>query len=520
MADWQETNPNAIEASDATARENRLGRLWRRLSGHHWWGGSASSTDPSIERSVGRVGGAIRTLLAPLNPLFSALGWLLRQIGTLAKPLLPQGLYARSLLIIITPVVILQSVVAFVFMERHWELVTERLSQAVTRDIAAVIEMVEAFPDDEADQTEIIRIARDALDLNVAFLPDTALPTALPKPFFDLLDRTLSQEISQRIERPFWIDTVGRSNLVEVRVKLNDGQVLRVFARRNQAYASNSHIFLVWMTGASLVLLIVAVLFLRNQIRPVLKLADAADRFGRGQEVDEGMNLRGAREIRRATIAFWRMRERIERHVDQRTAMLSGVSHDLRTILTRFKLELALLSDEKAAQEMGRDVDEMQAMLEGYLAFARGDDGEVSVPSDVEALLDDIAHTAKATDREVTVSFEGPVTASVKPLAFKRLVTNLVNNALRHADTVEVHAKRTPEELIVSVRDDGPGIPEEKREEVFRPFYRMDEARNLDESGTGLGLAIARDIARAHGGDIVLEDSKLGGLQAKITIPA
>ncbi|MFN3169957.1 MAG: ATP-binding protein [Hyphomicrobiales bacterium] len=519
MADWQETNPDAIETSDASARENRFGGLWRRLSGH-WWSGRRGPADQSIEQSVGRLGRTISTLLAPLNPLFAALGWLLRQLGTIAKPLLPQGLYARSLLIIITPVVILQSVVAFVFMERHWELVTERLSQAVTRDIAAVIEMVEAFPDDEADQTEIIRIARDALDLNVAFLPDTALPTALPKPFFDLLDRTLSQEISQRIERPFWIDTVGRSNLVEVRVKLNDGQVLRVFARRNQAYASNSHIFLVWMTGASLVLLIVAILFLRNQIRPVLKLADAADRFGRGQEVDEGMNLRGAREIRRATIAFWRMRERIERHVDQRTAMLSGVSHDLRTILTRFKLELALLSDEKAAQEMGRDVDEMQAMLEGYLAFARGDDGEVSIPSDVEALLDDIAHTAKATDHEVTVSFQGSAIASVKPLAFKRLVTNLVNNALRHADTVTVHAERKTEELVVSVDDDGPGIPEAKREDVFRPFYRLDEARNLDESGTGLGLAIARDIARAHGGDITLHDSSLGGLKATITIPA
>jgi two-component system osmolarity sensor histidine kinase EnvZ len=519
MADWQETNPDAIATSDASARENRLGGLWRRLSGH-WWSGRRGSADQAIEQSVGRLGRTIRTLFAPLSPLFAALGWLLRQLGTIAKPLLPQGLYARSLLIIITPVVILQSVVAFVFMERHWELVTERLSQAVTRDIAAVIEMVEAFPDNEADQTEVIRIARDALDLNVAFLPDSALPTALPKPFFDLLDRTLSQEISQRIERPFWIDTVGRSNLVEVRVKLNDGQVLRVFARRNQAYASNSHIFLVWMTGASLVLLIVAILFLRNQIRPVLKLADAADRFGRGQEVDEGMNLRGAREIRRATIAFWRMRERIERHVDQRTAMLSGVSHDLRTILTRFKLELALLSDEKAAQEMGRDVDEMQAMLEGYLAFARGDDGEVSIPSDVEGLLDDIAHTAKATDHEVTVSYEGPTTASVKPLAFKRLVTNLVNNALRHADTVTVHAERKAEELIVSVDDDGPGIPAAKREDVFRPFYRLDEARNLDESGTGLGLAIARDIARAHGGDITLHDSSLGGLKATITIPA
>lgn len=466
----------------------------------------------------------LKRLLAPLWKPFLALmtmlSWFGKKLARFLKPVLPQGLYARSLLIIITPVVILQSVVAFVFMERHWELVTERLSQAVTRDIAAVIEMVETFPNDDANRTEIIRIARDALDLNVAFLPDTTLPNALPKPFFDLLDRTLSQAISRRLERPFWIDTVGRSSLVEVRVLIGDGEVLRVFARRNQTYASNSHIFLIWMTGTSLVLLIVAILFLRNQIRPVLKLAEDADRFGRGQEVSEGMNLRGAREIRRATIAFWRMRERIERHVDQRTAMLSGVSHDLRTILTRFKLELALLEDESAAASMKRDVDEMQAMLEGYLAFARGDDGEVSTQCDVRAILQAIESSAGRPDQSLTLTYEGDEEASVKPLAFKRLVTNLVNNALRHADTVHLHGRRDQERLTILVDDDGPGIPEGKREEVFRPFYRLDEARNLDESGTGLGLAIARDIARAHGGDITLETSPLGGLRAKITLPA
>ncbi len=514
MANWQETNTDAIDGdAAASGQPNWLQRLRGAFS-------RARPDAREITRRVVRVRRATALILTPFRPLFAALGWLLAKVGTIAKPILPQGLYGRSLLIIITPVVILQSVVAFVFMERHWELVTERLSQAVTRDIAAIIEMVETFPDTEADRTEIIRIARDALDLSVAFLPDTALPAALPKPFFDLLDRTLSQEISRRIERPFWIDTVGRSNLVEVRVKIDDGQVLRVFARRNQAYASNSHIFLVWMAGTSLVLLIVAVLFLRNQIRPVLNLADAADRFGRGQSVDGEMKLRGAREIRRATIAFWQMRERIERHVEQRTAMLSGVSHDLRTVLTRFKLELALLGDEEAARSMGRDVDEMQAMLEGYLAFARGDDGEQSKPCDIQALLADVAATASAAERNVTLSYQGPQIASVKPLAFKRLVTNLVNNALRHAKNVMLHARRYEDQLTITVDDDGPGIPEDKREDVFRPFFRLDEARNLDESGTGLGLAIARDIARAHGGDISLDTSPQGGLRAIITLPA
>lgn len=530
MADWQETHQDTNK--DAPAQKagsgapittpSAAGRtLWSDLAGFRARAGKILAAIPAL---FGPLIITLKRLLAPvwkpINALFAMLSWFAKKVAHFLKPVMPQGLYARSLLIIITPVVILQSVVAFVFMERHWELVTERLSQAVTRDIAAVIEMVETFPNDDANRTEIIRIARDALDLNVAFLPNTTLPNALPKPFFDLLDRTLSQAISRRLERPFWIDTVGRSSLVEVRVLIGDGEVLRVFARRNQTYASNSHIFLIWMTGTSLVLLIVAILFLRNQIRPVLRLAEDADRFGRGQEVQEGMNLRGAREIRRATIAFWRMRERIERHVDQRTAMLSGVSHDLRTILTRFKLELALLDDESAATSMKQDVDEMQAMLEGYLAFARGDDGEVSTQSDVYAILQAIESSAGRPDQALTLTYEGDHEASVKPLAFKRLVMNLVNNALRHADTVQLHGERSDEHLILTIDDNGPGIPQDKREDVFRPFFRLDEARNLDESGTGLGLAIARDIARAHGGDITLKTSPLGGLQAKITLPA
>lgn len=527
MAEWQPTDARFEDSavglstsSEQNANDQSSRRRGVKARLKDWIAGTRAILSAMAIAVFRPIEGVATTTGRALGPLTTSLSRLSKMAGSAFKPLLPQGLYARSLLIIITPVVILQSVVAFVFMERHWELVTERLSQAVTRDIAAVIEMVEAFPDDEADQTEIIRIARDALDLNVAFLPDASLPAALPKPFFDLLDRTLSQEISERIQRPFWIDTVGRSNLVEVRVQMNDGQVLRVFARRSQTYASNSHIFMMWMIGTSLVLLIVAILFLRNQIRPVLKLADAADRFGRGQDVKEGMSLRGAREIRRATIAFWRMRERIERHVDQRTAMLSGVSHDLRTILTRFKLELALLGDEDASSSMRRDVDEMQAMLEAYLAFARGDDGEVSRPCDVQSLLEDTARTAGPSPEAIGFSYTGDPEASVKPVAFRRLVNNLLTNAQRHADTVGMSARRTAEDLIVLVDDDGPGIAEDKREDVFRPFFRLDEARNLDDSGTGLGLAIARDIARAHGGDIALEDSPMGGLRARITLPS
>ncbi|TIU90298.1 MAG: HAMP domain-containing protein, partial [Mesorhizobium sp.] len=242
---------------------------------------------------------------------------------------MPKRLYARSLIIVIAPMILLQSVIAFVFMERHWQTVTQRLSQATISDIAAVIDMMETYPHD-ADYANIIRIAQDRMQLKVDLLPPDPLPPPGPKPFFSILDEALSSEITRQINRPFWIDTVGNSNVVEVRVQL-EGKVLRVFVRRSQAYASNTHIFLIWMVGTSLVLLMIAIPFLRNQIRPILTLAEAAESFGKGRPMPRDFRPRGAEEVRRAGFAFIQMRERIERQIEQRTAMLTGVSHDLRT---------------------------------------------------------------------------------------------------------------------------------------------------------------------------------------------
>ena len=255
---------------------------------------------------------------------------------------MPKGLYARALLIIILPMVILQSVIAFVFMERHWNVVTQRLSAAVVQDIGALIDIYRGYPQD-ADQTQIRRIAQERLGLVVDFLPLSEMPPPGPKPFFSLLDQALSEEMRKQIGRPFWIDTVGKSALVEIRVQL-DSTVMRVFARRSAAYASNSEIFLLWMVGTSVVLITVAIIFLRNQIKPILRLADAAESFGKGRDAPN-FRPRGAREVRRAAQAFIEMKTRVERAIEQRTTMLAGVSHDLRTVLTRFKLELALIDD-------------------------------------------------------------------------------------------------------------------------------------------------------------------------------
>jgi two-component system osmolarity sensor histidine kinase EnvZ len=438
------------------------------------------------------------------------------RLGRRMKNMMPTGLYARSLLIIIVPMVVLQSVVAFVFMERHWNTVTRRLSAAVTQDIAALIEIYRNYPQDP-DRSIIRRIARERLDLSVDFLPVNELPPPGPKPFFSLLDQTLSQQIGRQIKRPFWIDTVGRSSLVEIRVQLDD-TVMRVFAPRSAAYASNSEIFLLWMVGTSLVLLTVAILFLRNQIKPILRLADAAEGFGKGREVPD-FRPRGAREVRRAAQAFIEMKRRVERTIEQRTAMLAGVSHDLRTILTRFKLELALLDDSPEVEALKKDVDEMARMLEAYLAFARGDSGEQSAPTDMAMFLEELKADAERHGHKTTVVFHGHPVVTVRPAAFKRCLGNLVSNAARFAACFAITGHRDHRYLTVTVDDDGPGIPARMREEVFKPFLRLDDARNQDEGGTGLGLAIARDIARSHGGDITLGDSPLGGLRATVRVP-
>jgi len=436
-----------------------------------------------------------------------------------ATDLLPKGLYARALIIIIAPIVMLEGVIAFVFMERHWQQVNQRLAEQTARNIAALIDVY----DDEKqkrDHARLIQLARDRLNLSMQILPRTELPPPLPKPFFGLLDRTLSNQIGRQIKRPFWIDTLGQSSHVEIRV-LHEDAILRFVVTRNQTYASNSHIFLMWMVGTSVVLLTVAILFLRNQIKPILRLAEAADALGKGRPIPYDFRPRGAREVRRAAVAFIEMGDRIRTHVDQRTTMLAGVSHDLRTVLTRFKLELALMENTAATRSLSANVDEMKHMLEDYLAFARGDGGEEARPTSIRELLEEVVDDSAVLGKPVALKLRKRKTDIVLPLkrnAFKRAVTNLVSNAVRFGDQIVIRAAAEREWLRVEVDDDGPGIPATERDNVFRPFYRLDSARQ-NSGHSGLGLAIARDIAKSHGGDITLGESSMGGLRAIIRVP-
>ncbi len=476
----------------------------------------AALRDQALALVRGTLKQALRLLVGFGSVALLALDTVVVAVGGFSNRFLPKGLYARSLIIVVAPLIVLQSVLAFVFMERHWQMVTERLSSAVVSDIAALIDIYRAAPNGQNAEA-VKALARGRLNMSVEFMPREPLPLPGPKPFFDVLDTALSREINLQIARPFWVDTVGRSTLVEIRILL-DGAVMQILAPRNNAYASNSYIFLMWMVGTSFVLMLVSILFLRNQILPIQALAKAAESFGKGRDVPN-FRPRGAREVRSAAKAFLEMKSRIERQIDQRTTMLAGVSHDLRTVLTRFRLELALLPESPETEGMARDIDEMSRMLEGYLAFARGDAGEAAIPTDVAALLEELRLDAERGGHPIISRFTGDANVTLRPDAFKRCLANLISNAARHGSTVEVTGETRSGLLVITVDDDGPGIAEEMREEVFKPFLRLDDARNQDEGGSGLGLAIARDIARSHGGDVLLSTSPLGGLRAMVRVP-
>jgi len=471
----------------------------------------------SFDDGIGRLRVAAGHVVTAANAVAGAAGYITGpwdRFTRWLRSVMPHGLYARALLIVIMPLVVLQSIVAFLFVERQSSVVNFYLSSAVTREIATLIDV---YKTSGANRAQLRRIAQDRLGLVVDFLPGTDLPPPGPKPFFSSLDEELSDEIRKQIGLPFWIDTVGRSSIVEIRIRLDD-TIMRVFAPRADAYNSNSLVFLMWMVLTSVVVLTIAILFLRNQIKPIVRLADAAEAFGKGREAPN-FRPRGAREVRRAAAAFLEMKTRIERSIEQRTTMLAGVSHDLRTVLTRFKLELALLGDSPEVEAIKKDVDEMAGMLEAYLAFARGDTGEQSAPTDIAGLLEELRLDIERHGHRATAAFHGPAEVTVRPAAFKRCLANLVSNAARFASTVAITGHRDHRWLTVTVDDDGPGIPQQLREDVFKPFLRLDDARNQDEGGTGLGLAIARDIARSHGGDITLGASPMGGLRATVKVP-
>jgi two-component system osmolarity sensor histidine kinase EnvZ len=442
----------------------------------------------------------------------------MERTSVVLKRMLPRSLLGRSLLIIVTPLILLQVVSTWVFYDSHWETVTRRLSGSIAGDIAAVIKLMEAASGPE-EYPRIFAIAEETMQLEMTLRPGRILrlnPLLMRE---TLVDRKLATALADIVQRPFLIDTRSLEKYIEIQVQLPDG-VLHVVAPRRRLFSSTTYVFILWMVGTSLVLFAVATVFMRNQIRPLRRLARAVDDFGKGRETGD-FRLEGATEVRRAAAAFNLMRYRVTRQITQRTEMLAGVSHDLRTPLTRMKLLLAMLPESQEVADLKADVAEMEKMIGGYLAFARGEGTEQPVETDLTMLLKDVVGSAL---REGTATIdlhteEDSMPVLLRPAAFKRCIGNLIANAQRYARTVSIRAGHRGEAIEITIDDDGPGIPPEQREEVFKPFHRIDRSRNPETGGIGLGLTIARDVIRSHGGDLVLTDSPSGGLRARLRLP-
>lgn len=433
------------------------------------------------------------------------------------KRRLPTTLWGRSLLIIVIPVLVMQVAVTWAFFDMHWQTVTSRLSEGLAGDIAWV---AESWRDEPTAQNlaVISDRAQRSMSLSVALQDGAVLPDEQERGPIGVVDRTLERALAARLDQPFWFSTTQYPAYVDIRVQQPQG-VLRVIAPRERAVATQAHIFVLWLLIATVLLMGVAILFIRNQVRAIERLAEAAEAFGKG-EPRERFKPSGAREVRAAAQAFMNMRDRIQRHIDQRTALLASVSHDLRTPLTRLRLELALAPPFKRQEAMRGDLDEMEHMIDEYLAFARGEAGEAIQDVPIAELLAAAGDDVRRAGAEVEIAAPEGLAASVRPMAFKRALTNLAGNAAAHGDHVRLSARALASGgLELAVEDDGPGIPEEMHEEAFRPFSRLDASRNQNRKGVGLGLAIARDVARGHGGDITLERSELGGLRAVIRLP-
>ena len=436
------------------------------------------------------------------------------------KKFLPRSLFGRSLMILILPVAILQIVVALVFIERHWTGVTRQLATEFASEINLVAAMVEKETD-LLEREALLTEAAEKLGYPIWIDPEGVLAPGIRRPAYGIIPRVLTETLQSSIDRPVRVDTIALDKLVDLQMQLKKG-VLHATPRESRMIASKPHLLLVWMVAAALVLILVAVIFLRNQVRPIRQLADAAEAFGKGQPALP-FKPGGAEEIRRAAGAFHQMRSRIERQISQRTMMLSGVSHDLRTPLTRMRLALELADDDPEAAALKGDVEEMERMIDGFLAFARGEEGETPVEVDLLEIADGLVESRRESGADVTLSVaetEDDFKALLRPDAIRRCIENLIGNSVKYGSKVTVTVEATRQRLTVIVEDDGPGIAPEFYEDAFRPFNRLDPARNMDGGGgSGLGLSIALDAARAHGGDILLGSSQMGGLKASLFVP-
>ncbi len=441
----------------------------------------------------------------------------------LNRTIVPRSLFMRSLLIVVLPMIVLQLVLTLIFYNRYWDTVTRWLAAGVAGDVAICVELMERATTPQ-EQAAAIDLVRRHTDLKISFEPGGKLDAAMRETnmepgFLAHIDNKIIEAFAEGLSKPFAIDlrpeTPGR---IAVYVQLSDG-LLRVLSPTKRVTATTTGLLLAWMIGASVALAVVALYFMRLQVHPIRKLAQAMESFGKNRDVGD-FEPRGATETRRAAVAFNMMRRRIIRHISQRTEVLAAVSHDLRTPLTRMKLELELIGGaDQVVTGLRTDVEEMQALVESYLSFARGEGREVIEPTPLPPILEAMRERAERSGVTLEIRSEKPITLPLRPLAFRRCLANLVDNACRYARWVGITATHRGHHVEIAVEDDGPGIPHERRDAILQPFARLDRSRSRQTGGLGLGMAIARDVVLGHGGEMILGDSSRGGLKVLLRLP-
>ena len=428
------------------------------------------------------------------------------------KNLLPKRLFYRGLLIVAIPIIVLQATITLVFFDSLWIKTNKGMTKSLVSEIVTIIDIYNN--EGEYSKKIVTDLYNKNFSFSVRFLKNEKLPDIKVERWFSPMDRTLRRELKTKINE-YWFNTIAYEEVVDLRIKFRDG-VLQIFFPKERIQASSIRIFTLWITLPAILMIAIAIIFLKNQTRPIIKLAEASEKFGRGEEIQD-FRPSGALEIRKAGLEFDKMRNRILRHLNQRSEMLSGISHDLRTPLTRIKLQLAMIKDNNLSKKLSDDVDEMEKMLNEYLQFASTGARDKTETFDLSELLENTIK--KYENPNILKDFDKKIYFNGRKNLIQRCINNLIDNSLKYGKKINIIIDKQKSNIVISIEDDGPGIPKSEYENVVKPFYKIDKSRSETKSSVGLGLSISSDIAKSHGGDIDFEKSNLGGLKVKIILP-
>ena len=432
-------------------------------------------------------------------------------LNNFIKNILPKRLFYRGLLIVAVPIIVLQVTISVVFFDSLWIKTNAGMTRALVSEVKT---FVDAYDNDETNKDFIIVLFKDHLGFNIKYEEEKIIPENVPERWFSPVDRSLRRELKSK-NLTYWFNTTNFREVIDLRIKYGKGY-FQFYIPRERLTTSSARLFGLWITLPAILMITIAIIFLKNQTRPIIRLAEASEKFGKGEDLKE-FRPSGALEIRKAGLEFDKMRKRIIRHLNQRSEMLSGISHDLRTPLTRIKLQLAMIKDKKLSEKLSSDVDEMEKMLNEYLQFASTGAKEKTEMFDLSELAQNLIK--KYENPNIIQNFKNEIYYNGRKNLISRCINNLVENSLKYGKKIEIQIVKNQDNIMISISDDGPGVPENEYENILKPFYKIDKSRSETKSSVGLGLSIASDIVRSHGGDIKFSKSKYSGLQVSISLP-